>query len=232
MMNLPNSKTYLLTILKRHLTSLSIMLQRRVSPPRPNPPPKRPLSLPLSLVLFLIVTPLFSRLQMKSQVMKFPVKKFLIVYGSSFKHECHLSFLASQPALCNSSTATPPQSRPRRVLMVYLNPKNSCWICLPLEILKKSPKPTGKTRGLTVLIIIKRTSEKDIYKYFKSHQHFISQQEDFTEEFEAYKRFDIWFCRHYTNTRFKLTQQQYQAKVLEFKLKFSRSHFPVGAVPE
>jgi hypothetical protein len=76
------------------------------------------------------------------------------------------------------------------------------------------------------LIIIKRTSEKDIYKYFKSHQHFISQQEDFTEEFEAYKHFDIWFCRHYTNTRFKLTQQQYQAKVLKFKLKFSHSHFP------
>src|SRR5882762_2601637 len=151
-MNLPNSKTYLLTILKQHLTSLSIVLQRRVSPPRPNPPPKRPLSLPLSLALFLIVTPLFSRLQMKSQVMKFPIKKFLIVYGSSFKHECHLSFLASQPTLCNSSTATPPQSRPQRALMVYLNPKNSCWICLPLEILKKSPKLTGKMRGLTVLL--------------------------------------------------------------------------------
>jgi len=75
------------------------------------------------------------------------------------------------------------------------------------------------------LIIIKKTSEKDVYKYFKSHQHSISQQEDFTEEFEAYKRFDIWFCCHYTNTCFKLTQQQYQAKVLEFKLKSSHSHF-------
>jgi hypothetical protein len=76
------------------------------------------------------------------------------------------------------------------------------------------------------LEIVKKTSEKDIYKYFKAHKKFISQQEDFTDEFEAYKRFDIWFCRHYTNTRFKLSQQQYQSKVLEFKLKYSRSSFP------
>ena len=75
------------------------------------------------------------------------------------------------------------------------------------------------------LNIIKMTSDKDIYKYFKSHHRFISQQEDFAEEFEAYKRFDIWFCRHYTNTRFKLSQQQYQSKVLEFKLKHPHSHF-------
>jgi hypothetical protein len=75
------------------------------------------------------------------------------------------------------------------------------------------------------LEIIKHTSDKDIYKYFKVHKRFISQQEDFTDEFEAYKRFDIWFCRHYTNTRFRLSQQQYQSKVLEFKLKFPRSSF-------
>jgi hypothetical protein len=75
------------------------------------------------------------------------------------------------------------------------------------------------------LQIIKRTSEKDIYKYFKDHKRFISQQEDFSDEFKAYKRFNIWFCRHYTNTRFKLSHQQYQAKVLEFKLKFSRASF-------
>jgi len=72
------------------------------------------------------------------------------------------------------------------------------------------------------LEIIKKTSEKDFYRYFKAHKKFVSQQEDFTDEFEAYKWFDIWFCRHYTNTRFKLSQQQYQAKVLEFKLKYSR----------
>lgn len=75
------------------------------------------------------------------------------------------------------------------------------------------------------LQIIKRTSEKDIYRYFKDHKRFISQQEDFSDEFEAYKRFDIWFCRHYTNTRFKLSHQQYQGKVLEFKLKFPRASF-------
>jgi hypothetical protein len=75
------------------------------------------------------------------------------------------------------------------------------------------------------LTIIKMTSKKDIYKYFKSHHHFILQQEDFSEEFEAYKCFDIWFCRHYTNTCFKLSQQHYQLKVLEFKLKYPCSHF-------
>jgi hypothetical protein len=75
------------------------------------------------------------------------------------------------------------------------------------------------------LEIIKKTSEKDIYKYFKAHKKYVSQQEDFTDEFEAYKRFDIYFCRHYSNTRFKLNPQQYSAKVLEFKLKFPSSSF-------
>jgi len=75
------------------------------------------------------------------------------------------------------------------------------------------------------LEIIKRTSEKEIYKYFKAHKKFISQQEDFSEEFEAYKRFDIYFCRHYSNTRFKMNQQQYSSKVLEFKVKFPASSF-------
>ena len=75
------------------------------------------------------------------------------------------------------------------------------------------------------LEIIKRTSEKEIYKYFKAHKKFISQQEDFSEEFEAYKRFDIYFCRHYSNTRFKMNQQQYSCKVLEFKVKFPASSF-------
>jgi hypothetical protein len=37
------------------------------------------------------------------------------------------------------------------------------------------------------LEIIKKTSEKDIYKYFKAHKKYVSQQEDFAEEFEAYK---------------------------------------------
>jgi hypothetical protein len=75
------------------------------------------------------------------------------------------------------------------------------------------------------LEIIKRTSEKEIYKYFKAHKKFISQQEDFSEEFEAYKRFDIYFCRHYSNTRFKMNQQQYSFKVLEYKVKFPASSF-------
>ena len=75
------------------------------------------------------------------------------------------------------------------------------------------------------LEIIKRTSEKEIYKYFKAHKKFISQQEDFSEEFEAYKRFDIYFCRHYSNTRFKMNQQQYSSKVLEYKIKFPASSF-------
>jgi hypothetical protein len=75
------------------------------------------------------------------------------------------------------------------------------------------------------LEIIKKTSEKDIYKYFKAHKKYVSQQEDFAEEFEAYKRFDIYFCRHYSNTRFKMNPQQYSAKVLEFKLKFPSSSF-------
>jgi hypothetical protein len=35
------------------------------------------------------------------------------------------------------------------------------------------------------LEIIKRTSEKGIYKYFKAHKKFISQQEDFSEEFNS-----------------------------------------------
>jgi hypothetical protein len=71
------------------------------------------------------------------------------------------------------------------------------------------------------LEIYKQTSEKSIYKYFKAHKKFISQQEDFSEKFEAYKRFDIYFCRHYNNTRFKMNSQQYSAKLLEFKLEFS-----------
>jgi hypothetical protein len=75
------------------------------------------------------------------------------------------------------------------------------------------------------LEIIKKTSEKDIYKYFKAHKKYVSQQEDFAEEFEAYKRFDIYFCRHYSNTRFKMNPQQYSATVLEFKLKFPSSSF-------
>lgn len=75
------------------------------------------------------------------------------------------------------------------------------------------------------LEIIKETSEKDIYKYFKAHKKYISQQEDFAEQFEAYKRFDIYFCRHYSNTRFKVNSQQYSAKVLEFKLKFPAALF-------
>ena len=53
----------------------------------------------------------------------------------------------------------------------------------------------------------------------------ISQQEDFSKEFEAYKRFDIYFCRHYSNTRFKMNQQQYSSKVLEFKVKFPAYSF-------
>jgi hypothetical protein len=75
------------------------------------------------------------------------------------------------------------------------------------------------------LEIIKKTSEKDIYKYFKAHKKYVSQQEDFAKEFEAYKRFDIYFCRHYSNTRFKMNPQQYSAKVLEFKIKFPSSSF-------
>lgn len=75
------------------------------------------------------------------------------------------------------------------------------------------------------LEIIKKTSERDIYKYFKNHKNFISQQEDFADEFEAFKRFNIRFCRHYMNTCFKLSEQQYYAKILEFKLKFSQASF-------
>ena len=63
------------------------------------------------------------------------------------------------------------------------------------------------------LEIIKKTSEKDIYKYFKSHKKYISQQEDFSEEFEAYKWFDIYICCNYTNMHFKMNLQQYSAKV-------------------
>ena len=81
------------------------------------------------------------------------------------------------------------------------------------------------------LEIIKKTSEKDIYKYFKAHKKYISQQEDFAEEFEAYKHFNIYFCRHYSNTRFKLNPQQYSAKVLEFKLKFPSSSFLTKSLP-
>jgi hypothetical protein len=81
------------------------------------------------------------------------------------------------------------------------------------------------------LEIIKKTSEKDIYKYFKAHKKYISQQEDFTEQFEAYKRFDIYFCRHYSNTRFKMNPQQYSAKILEFKLKFSAAFFSAKSLP-
>jgi hypothetical protein len=44
------------------------------------------------------------------------------------------------------------------------------------------------------LVIIKRMLEKEIYKYFKAHKKFISQQKDFSREFEAYKQFDIYFC--------------------------------------
>jgi hypothetical protein len=75
------------------------------------------------------------------------------------------------------------------------------------------------------LEIIKKTSEKDIYKYFKAHKKYISQQEDFAKEFEAYKCFDIYFCRHYSNTHFKMNPQQYSATVLEYKLKFPSSFF-------
>jgi len=75
------------------------------------------------------------------------------------------------------------------------------------------------------LEIIKKTSKRDIYKYFKAHKKYISQQEDFAKQFEAYKRFNIYFCRHYSNTRFKLNPQQYSAKVLEFKLKFPAISF-------
>ena len=84
------------------------------------------------------------------------------------------------------------------------------------------------------LEIIKKTSEKDIYKYFKAHKKYVSQQEDFAEEFEAYKHFDIYFSRHYSNTRFKMNPQQYSSKVLEFKLKFPHSFFtmkPLAILP-
>ena len=75
------------------------------------------------------------------------------------------------------------------------------------------------------LEIIKKTSEKDIYKYFKAHKQYVLQQEDFAEEFEAYKQFNIYFCRHYSNTRFKMNPQKYSAKILKFKLKFPRASF-------
>ena len=70
------------------------------------------------------------------------------------------------------------------------------------------------------LEIIKRTSKKGIYIYFKAHKKYVSQQEDFSEEFEAYKCFNIYFCHYYSNTRFKMNQQQYSTKVLKFKVKF------------
>jgi len=78
---------------------------------------------------------------------------------------------------------------------------------------------------INCLEIIKKTSEKDIYKYFKAHKKYISQQEDFAEEFKAYKCFDIYFCCHYSNICFKMNLQQYSTKVLEFKLKFPHSSF-------
>jgi hypothetical protein len=82
------------------------------------------------------------------------------------------------------------------------------------------------------LEIYKQSSEKSIYKYFKAHKKYISQQEDFSEKFEAYKRFDIYFCRHYNNTRFKMNPQQYSAKILEFKLEFSPSSIATKALPQ
>jgi len=78
---------------------------------------------------------------------------------------------------------------------------------------------------INCLEIIKKTSEKDIYKYFKAPKKYVSQQEDFAEEFEAYKCFNIYFCCHYSNTCFKMNPQQYSTKVLEFKLKFPSSSF-------
>ena len=73
---------------------------------------------------------------------------------------------------------------------------------------------------INCLKIYKQTSEKSIYKYFKAHKKYISQQEDFSERFEAYKHY---FCHHYNNTRFRMNPQQYSAKILEFKLEFSPS---------
>jgi hypothetical protein len=75
------------------------------------------------------------------------------------------------------------------------------------------------------LEIIKRTTEKGIYKYFKAHKKIISQQKDFSEEFKAYKCFDIYFCCHYSHTCFKMNRQQYSSKVLEYKVKFLASSF-------
>ena len=51
----------------------------------------------------------------------------------------------------------------------------------------------------------------------------VHREGDFSKKFEAYKQFDIYFCRHYNNTRFKMNPQQYSAKILEFKLEFSPS---------
>jgi hypothetical protein len=82
------------------------------------------------------------------------------------------------------------------------------------------------------LEIYKQTCEKSIYKYFKAHKKYISQQEDFSEKFEAYKRFDIYFCRHYNNTRFRMNSQQYSAKILEFKLEFSPSSIAAKALTQ
>jgi hypothetical protein len=56
------------------------------------------------------------------------------------------------------------------------------------------------------LEIIKRSLEKEIYKYFKAYKKFISQQQDFSKEFKTYKHFDIYLCHHNSNTHFKMNQ--------------------------
>jgi hypothetical protein len=83
---------------------------------------------------------------------------------------------------------------------------------------------------INCLEIYKQTSKKSIYKYFKAHKKYISQQEDFSEKFKAYKQFVIYFCHHYNNTRFQMNPQQYSVKILEFKQEFSPSSFTTKAL--
>jgi hypothetical protein len=87
---------------------------------------------------------------MRSQVMKYLVKRFQIAFGNLFRHAYLSLFLALQLPRCISFTAILLQSRPRRVLMVFPNPRNSCWICLPLGIPKISLRLIGRMHGLTV----------------------------------------------------------------------------------
>jgi hypothetical protein len=104
---------------------------------------------------------------------------------------CALQFIHSNPTSIKTTKSADGVSQSKELML------NMSAFGIPEDI----SQTDWLDAWINHLIIVKKTSEKDVYKYFKSHQHFISQQEDFTEEFKAYKHFDIWFCRHYTNTR-------------------------------